>query len=56
MLLKHALKGAKAFCALRSYVATARKRHQSILDVLARAFTGNPWIPPTAATALAAAD
>lgn len=40
--------GRERLRASRSYVATARKQHQSVLDVLVQAFQGNPWIPPTA--------
>lgn len=41
--------GAKAFCAVRSYLHTARKHGLAHLDVLTQLFQGSPWIPePTA--------
>jgi transposase len=39
--------GAEEFCAIRSYLATAARHGLSALDVLTRAFQGNPWIPET---------
>ncbi|MGH3282315.1 MAG: IS66 family transposase, partial [Trebonia sp.] len=39
--------GAEEFCAIRSYLATAARHGLSGLDVLTRAFQGNPWIPET---------
>jgi hypothetical protein len=38
--------GAEEFCAIRSYLATAR-HGITRLDALTRAFQGNPWIPET---------
>lgn len=40
--------GAEAFCAIRSYLATAAKHGAGILDALTRAAAGTPWIPATA--------
>ncbi|MGH9153638.1 MAG: IS66 family transposase [Acidimicrobiales bacterium] len=42
--------GAKAFCAVRSYLHTARKHGLQHLDVLTRLFQGNPWLPDPAGT------
>jgi transposase len=38
--------GAKAFCAVRSYLQTARKHGVDGLDVLVQLFKGTPWMPP----------
>jgi transposase len=40
--------GAEAFCAIRSYLATASRHGISWLDALTRAAAGHPWIPGTA--------
>ncbi len=40
------LAGAKAFCAVRSYLQTARKHSLGGLDVLVQLFKGDPWLPP----------
>lgn len=37
--------GAEAFCALRSYLSTARKQGHNALDVLRQLTEGQPWIP-----------
>ncbi|MBI3151245.1 MAG: IS66 family transposase [Chloroflexi bacterium] len=37
--------GADTFCALRSYISTARKQGQNVMDALYDAFLGNPFIP-----------
>ena len=39
--------GAEAFCAIRSYLATASRHGISWLDALTRAAGGRPWIPGT---------
>lgn len=38
--------GAMLFCLVRSYLATVRKHHRSILHALAAAFSGSPFFPP----------
>ena len=45
--------GASVFCQVRSYISTARKNGQRVLDVLNQAFQGKPFSPP-AILALAA--
>lgn len=48
------LAGARHFCALRSYLSTARKHGLGMLDALARLTAGRPWLPentPTLTTA-----
>jgi len=37
--------GAKQFCTIRGYIATARKQGQPVLDVLEAAYRGEPWMP-----------
>ena len=37
--------GAKTFCRIRSYISTARKNAIGALDAIARAFTGDPFVP-----------
>jgi len=41
--------GARAFCAVRSYLQTAAKHRVGHLDALTQLFNGNPWMPPPAA-------
>lgn len=45
--------GSKAFCAVRTYVSTARKNNQPILDALYLALSGNPYSPAFLANYLA---
>jgi hypothetical protein len=40
--------GAQDLAAIRSYIATAARAGQNILDALVQAATGTPWIPGTA--------
>jgi hypothetical protein len=42
--------GAKAFCAVRSYLHTAQKQGMQHLAVLIQLFQGNPWMPEPAGT------
>jgi hypothetical protein len=41
------LQGAELFARLRSYLSTARKQGQPMLQVLIAALLGNPFIPHT---------
>lgn len=43
------LAGARAFCAVRSYLQTAAKHSVGHLDALTRLFNGDPWMPPPTA-------
>jgi transposase len=40
--------GAETFCAIRSYISTARKQGQNVIDALRSALMGNPFIPQPA--------
>ena len=39
------LAGAETFCAIRSYISTARKQGQNVIDALHSALMGSPFIP-----------
>jgi transposase len=39
--------GAKQFCAIRSYLSTAAKHGQQLLDALVMLAEGHPWLPAT---------
>ena len=45
--------GASSFCYVRSYITTARKNDQRILDALYMALSGSPYQPPFLATIVA---
>jgi transposase len=40
--------GANSFCAIRSYIATARKQKQIVIDVMYNALRGHPFMPSAA--------
>jgi hypothetical protein len=42
------MEGARAFLAVRSYLSTARKQSQGMLEVLTMAFESRPWMPAAA--------
>ncbi|MDE1682363.1 IS66 family transposase [Streptomyces neyagawaensis] len=41
------LQGAQDFAAIRTYLATAARQDQPMLDVLVQAVRGSPWMPAT---------
>lgn len=42
--------GAETFCAIRSYISTVRKQAGNVMEAIANALTGNPFIPATLET------
>lgn len=39
--------GGQTFCAIRSYISTARKNDLNVLDALTMTLVGNPFLPPS---------
>jgi len=39
--------GAETFCAIRSYISTARKHGLNVIDAIHNALTGSPFVPST---------
>ena len=37
--------GVDTFCAIHSYISTARKQGRNIIDAICDAFVGHPFIP-----------
>ncbi|MDQ7034279.1 MAG: hypothetical protein Q9P01_05425 [Anaerolineae bacterium] len=42
--------GAETFCDIRSYISTARKQGQNVIQVIYEALLGRPFIPTRAVT------
>ena len=39
------IEGARAYCAIRSYISTMKKQNADVLDGLRRLFDGHAWLP-----------
>lgn len=39
------IEGARAYCAIRSYISTMKKQHADVLDGLRQLFDGHAWLP-----------
>ena len=39
------IEGARAYCAIRSYISTMKKHHADVLDGLRQLFDGHAWLP-----------
>ena len=39
------IEGARAYCAIRSYISTMKKQDADVLDGLRQLFDGHAWLP-----------